>query len=374
MNPFIFVFIFIHTAINSYIFVRGWQALPHSISIRIVYCLLFFIFYSSFFITMAGRNSFPLGLQKMLYLTGSVWFAAMLYLSLYFLFTDIILWANHFFHFFPALITPVVFHQIQVISGYFLVIIILMAGHYRFTHPSIVEKEIAVHKDGGKYNELKAAVLSDLHLGAGIDKKKLQQYVQLINAQKPDIILIAGDMIDSSVHPLEEERMYEEINQLEAPLGIYFCPGNHEYISGINRALQFFKKTKMNVLIDSTICVNNSFWLIGRDDRSQDKRLPLNQLIEKTNPNQPLFLLDHQPYHLEEAAACGVDIQVSGHTHNGQLWPLNHIVDRVYELGYGYLKKENTHIVVTSGLGLWGPQFRVGTQSELVILNIRFKK
>jgi predicted MPP superfamily phosphohydrolase len=374
MNPFIFVFIFIHTAINSYIFVRGWQALPHPLSIRIAYCLLFFIFYTSFFIAMAGRNSFPLGLQKMLYLIGSVWFAAMLYLSLYFLFTDIIHWLNHFFRFFPALITPVVFHQIQVISGYCLVIIILMAGHYRFTHPAIVEKEITVHKDGGKYGELKALVISDLHLGAGIDKKRLQQYVQLINAQKPDVILIAGDMIDSSVHPLEEERMYEEINQLEAPLGIYFCPGNHEYISGIDRSLSFFKKTKMNVLIDSTICVNNSFWLIGRNDRSYDKRLSLKQLIEKTNPNQALFLLDHQPYHLEEAVACGIDIQVSGHTHNGQLWPFNHIVDQVYELGYGYLKKENTHIVVTSGLGLWGPQFRIGTQSELVVLNIRFKK
>jgi predicted MPP superfamily phosphohydrolase len=374
MNPFIFIVLFIHTIINSYIFVRGWQALPHPVSIRIAYCLLFFIFYSSFFIAMAGRNSFSPDLQKPLYFIGSVWFAFMLYLSLYFVFTDIIRLANYFFRFFPAAITPVVFHQIQVISGYFLVIVVLAAGYYRFTHPAIVEKEISIRKDGGKYSELKAVVISDLHLGVGIDKKMLQRYIQLINAQKPDIILIAGDMIDNNVRPLEEERMYEEINRLEAPSGIYFSPGNHEYISGIDRSLRFFEKTKMNVLIDSAICVNGSFWVIGRNDRSDNNRLLLKQLTEKTDPNQALFLLDHQPYHLEEAAACGIDIQVSGHTHNGQLWPLNRIVDWIYELGYGYMKKENTHIVVTSGLGLWGPPFRIGTQSELILLNIRFKE
>jgi predicted MPP superfamily phosphohydrolase len=374
MNLFIFIFIFIHTLINFYIFTKGWQALPHFVSIRIAYGLLFFVLYSSFFIAMVGRDSFPLGLQKMLYFVGTVWFASMLYLSLYFIFTDIIRLANHFFRFFPASITPAVFNQIQVISGCFLVFITLMVGYYRFTHPVIVEKDITVHKNGGKYNNLKAVVLSDLHLGVSIDKKMLQQYIQLVNAQKPDIILIAGDMIDNSVRPLEIERMYEEINRLEAPLGIYFCPGNHEYISGIDRSLRFFEKTKMNVLIDSAVCVDNSFWVIGRNDRSYSYRLPLKQLIEKTTPNQALFLLDHQPYHLEDAVACGIDIQLSGHTHNGQLWPLNHIVDRIYELGHGYLKKENTHVVVTSGLGLWGPQFRIGTQSELIILNIHFKE
>jgi predicted MPP superfamily phosphohydrolase len=323
---------------------------------------------------MAGRDSFPLCLQKILYYTGSTWLAAMLYLSLYFVFTDIIHLANHFFHFFPSSITSFIFHQVQVISGCFLLIITLSIGYYRFTHPKVVEKEIIIYKNGGKYNELKAVVVSDLHLGIGIDKKMLQKYVQLINAQKPDIILIAGDVVDNSVRPLEEERMYEEINQLNAPLGIYFCLGNHEYISGVARSLDFFKKTKITVLIDSITCVDSSFWIIGRNDRTDSNRLLLNQLVSMTNSEQALFLLDHQPYHLEEAIENGIDIQVSGHTHNGQLWPLNHLVERIYELGHGYLKKENTHVVVTSGIGLWGPQFRIGTQSELIVLNICFKE
>jgi predicted MPP superfamily phosphohydrolase len=374
MNPFIVIVVFIHTLVNAYLFVRGWQALPASVPVRIVYGLIFLLFYGSFFIAMAGRDSFPLDRQKALYFIGSTWFAFMLYLSLYFVFTDIIHLADRFFRFLPSSLSPVVFRQVQVISGYILVIIILAAGHYRFTHPEIVEKTININKNGGKYNELKAVVISDLHLGTGIGKKMLQQYVQLVNAQNPDIILIAGDMIDSNVRPLEEERMYEEINRMEAPLGIYFCPGNHEYITGIDRSLHFFAKTKMEVLIDSAVCVNGSFWVIGRNDRTNHNRLSLKQLVSKTVPEQPLFLLDHQPYFPEEAAVCGIDLQISGHTHDGQLWPLNYIVGGMYELGHGYLKKKDTHLIVTSGLGIWGPQFRVGTQSELIILNIRFKE
>jgi predicted MPP superfamily phosphohydrolase len=372
MNPFIFVFLFIHTLINLYIFVRGWQALPHSSLLRTVYVVVFFIFYSSFFISMAGRNIFPSGIQKILYFVGSTWFAAMLYISLYFLLTDIVHLTGRFFHFLPKIITPVIFHQIQVISGYSFLIIILFTGYYRFSHPSIVEKEIEIHKSGGKHSSLKIVAFSDLHLGVGIDKSKLQKYVQLVNTYKPDIILISGDMIDNSVRPLFQERMYEEINQLEAPLGIYFCPGNHEYISGITESLDFFKRTKLQVLVDSTVLVDDSFWIIGRNDRSAQNRLPLNQLVKKTNPLQALFLLDHQPSHLQEAEKNGIDFQLSGHTHNGQLWPLNYIVDKLYELGHGYLKKNNMHVIVTSGLGLWGPQYRVGTQSELIVLSVRF--
>jgi predicted MPP superfamily phosphohydrolase len=312
-------------------------------------------------------------LQKILYFAGSTWFAVMLYISLYFLLTDTIRWLDHCFHFLPQTITPAIFHQIRVISGYSLLIIALSIGYYRFSHPVVIEKEITINKSGGKYSSLKVVAFSDLHLGAGIGKKKLQKYVQLINSQKPDLILIAGDMIDNSVFLLHKERMYEEINQLEAPLGIYSCLGNHEYISGISRSLEFFNKTKIQLLIDSVVSIDDSFQIIGRDDQSSNNRLSLNQLMEKADPQKALFLLDHQPYHLEEAEKNGIDFQLSGHTHNGQLFPLNYIVDKLYELGHGYLKKNNTHLIVTSGLGLWGPPYRIGTQSELIVLSIRFK-
>jgi len=373
MNPFFIIVFLVYTLINSYIFIRGWQAIPCSVIARIIYCAVFFVFYSSFIIAMLGRDILPLGSQKILSFWGSTWFAVMLYITLYFLLTDIVHLLNHFFHFLPKTITPVVFHQIQVISGYTIVAILLVFGYVRFSNPVIVEKEIVINKSGGAHKSLKVVAFSDIHLGVSIDKQQLKRYVQLVNDQQPDLILIAGDMIDNSVRPLHEENMQEELNQLKAPLGVYFCLGNHEYISGIDKSLGFLEKTNITVLADSVVSIDDSFWIIGRDDRMVKRRMPINQLVAKTNPEQPLFLLDHQPYHLEEAEKNGIDFQFSGHTHNAQLWPFNYVVDMIYELGHGYKQKGNTHIYVSSGLTLWGPKFRIGTQSELVVFNIHFE-
>jgi predicted MPP superfamily phosphohydrolase len=129
----------------------------------------------------------------------------------------------------------------------------------------------------------------------------------------------------------------------------------------------------MTLLIDSVAQIDDSFWIIGRDDKQGNSfRKSLEELVIQTNPSQALFLLDHEPYDLSQAEKNGIDLQLSGHTHYGQLWPINRIVDYIFEVGYGYKQKGNTHIYVSSGLGLWGPPFRIGTQSELVVFNIHF--
>jgi predicted MPP superfamily phosphohydrolase len=370
---FVIVFL-IYTFINIYIFSVGWKALKsNSILAKIIYVLIYGIVYSSFIIAMLGRNILPLEFQKILYFIGTCWMGFMLYIVFYFAITDLIYLLNRLLHFLPKTITTRKFRHIQTISGYGIVFLILSVGYYNFKHPAVVEKEIVIHKKGGKYKDLKIVAFSDIHLGVAIDKKKLQKYIQLINNQKPDIILIAGDMVDNNLLPLNEEKMYEDINQLEAPLGIYFCLGNHEYLSGIEPSLEFLKKTKMTLLIDSVAQVDDSFWIIGRNDKQGGYRNPLKKLVKQTNVSQPLILLDHEPYFLEEAENNGIDLQISGHTHEGQLWPLNHLVNKIYEVGYGYIQKGNSHIYVTSGLALWGPPFRVGTQSELVVLNVLFE-
>ena len=373
MAFFIIVFL-LHTLINTYIFYRGWRAFPKSPYVKILYSIIFFIFYSSFAIMMLGRNIFPLEIQKIFYFLGTTWLAAMVYITGYFLLTDLIFLLNRKFRFLRKEITSRLFHRFQVFSGYAIVFILLLFGHQKFRHPEVVEKDIYIDKPATNYKELKVVGFSDIHLGVTVDKEKLKGYVRLINKQKPDIIIIAGDMVDNNVFPLMEEKMYEEINDLQAPLGVYFCLGNHEYLSGINESLEFFNQTtKMTILKDQAIHIDDSFWIIGRDDKHNPDRKELKELTAKTNPNQPLFLLDHQPYHLEQAEENGIDLQFSGHTHHGQLWPFNYIVDMIYEVGHGYKKKGNTHIYVSSGLALWGPEYRIGTQSELVVFNVKFK-
>lgn len=374
MNLFFVIVFLIYSLINSYLFFRGCQALPDSPVIRIVYCTVYLFIFLSFIVAMGGRHTFSLHTQKVFYLIGTTWLAVMLYLSIFLLFTDIIHWSDKIFHFFPDGLTNTLFHRIQVISGYIIVLILLIIGNIHFKHPSVIEQDIAIEKSGGSIQNLKAVAFSDMHLGIAIDKGRLREYVELINAQKPDIIFISGDLIDHNLIPLWEEKMYEELNDLQAPLGIYMAMGNHEYISGLNKSVEFINKTTITPLIDSAVLIKDSFWIIGRDDRMNKDRRSLSALTEKTGTEKPIIVLDHQPYHLEEVENAKIDFQFSGHTHAGQLWPLNYIVDKIYEVGHGYKKKGNTHIYVSPGLALWGPEFRIGTRSELQVFDIHFTK
>ncbi|GHS90733.1 metallophosphatase [Bacteroidia bacterium] len=375
MNLFFILAILVYTLANSYIFIRGWQALPPSPVFKIVYIVIFVFLYGAFIIAMAGRNTLSLGVQKVLYPAGTSWLAWMLYLVLFFLLTDCVHLLNRFLHFLPDVVgnNPKFFHQIQVFSGILLVLILMTIGYIRFSNPVVEKLQLQVNKKTACRKNLRVVAFSDVHLGLTVDKNRLSGYVKLINEQKPDIVLISGDVVDNNPRLLNEKRMYEELNQIEAPLGIYACLGNHEYLGGIEGSLDFYSKTKIHLLIDSVVQVDSSFWVIGRDDRTNIKRKLLPELVERTDTTQPLILLDHQPYNLDQAEKSGIDLQISGHTHNGQIWPLNLLVNKIYELGYGFKQKGETFVYTSSGLALWGPPFRIGTQSELVVFDIRFE-
>ncbi|GHU67099.1 metallophosphatase [Bacteroidia bacterium] len=365
MKIFILVFV-IFTAVNAYLFWGGWRALPKRKSVRIGYGIAFFVAYSSFIIAMLGRNILPLEIQKIFYSIGTVWMGFMLYLTIWLLLSDLILL------FFKKQIRKSL-RIWQMSIGYGLIIIVLAIGYYRFTHPQIVEQKISIARSNAKYKSLKVVAVSDLHLGVANDKKRLQQYVQLINNQHPDMIWIAGDVVDNNVLPLERERMYEELNRLQSPLGTYMCLGNHEYLSGIKASLDFLKKTNIHLLIDQAVQIDSCFWIIGRDDSQRSlSRLPLSDLTGNLDKTQALFLLDHEPHHLEEAQAAGIDLQFSGHTHEGQLWPFSLLTHVLFEKAHGYLRKGDTQYYVSSGLGLWGPPFRIGTRSEVLVFEIGF--
>lgn len=188
------------------------------------------------------------------------------------------------------------------------------------------------------------------------------------NAEKPDLILIGGDIVDINVQPLIRENVAEEFHRLEAP--VYACFGNHEYYSGIPKALSFYKEAGINLLRDSVAAVG-SLRVIGRDDRSNPKRKSLDDLMSGTADSLYTILLDHQPYHLEEAEDHGIDFQFSGHTHRGQIWPASWITDRLFEDSWGEHQRGKTRYYVSSGIGIWGGKFRIGTRSEYVVATLR---
>jgi predicted MPP superfamily phosphohydrolase len=372
MGFFVAIFL-VYALVNAYIFSKGWRMLPASVVAKWVYGVGYFWVFGSFVFAMLGRNYLSLGALRALYLPGTVWLGAMLYLTLWFLATDGIFLLWRWIR--SGKPSRRLFRRVQLWAGYGLVAVTLGIGYYRFTHPAVVEKTIEIRKDGGKYRNLKVVAFSDIHLGVAIGKGQLQNFVQLINNQHPDLILIGGDVIDNNVRPLHLESMQDDLNRLQAPLGVYMCLGNHEYLSGIAPSLAFLHKTKIRLLIDQTALIDNSFWLIGRDDtRGNNHRQPLSTLLAQTDTTQPLILLDHEPWTPNEAVENHIDLQFSGHTHHGQLWPMNLLVNRIFPIGYGYRHINDTHIFVSSGLGLWGPPFRIGTQSEIAVFSLQFNE
>ena len=215
-------------------------------------------------------------------------------------------------------------------------------------------------------------MLSDLHLGYHNPRKELARWVDMVNAENPDFILIAGDIIDGSMRPLVEEKMAEEFHRFKAP--IYACLGNHEFYAGHPEAKQFYKDAGIHLLIDEATVIDSSIVIIGRDDRTNMRRKPIKDLKDSLNSEisnlNYTIVLDHQPYNLDRAEAANIDFQLSGHTHRGQVWPISWITDHIYECSWGSHRRGNTQFYISSGIGIWGGKFRIGTQSEYVVVTL----
>lgn len=369
---FFIVFILLFLLINSFVILRGWQVLS-SISntiFRTVYVTTMILLFLSLVGSMIFGYVLPLHLAKLLSFVGFTYIIIFIYLLLSFLIVDIVRIFDFYLHLFPiGMVAIRMWAMVLTLSA---TAIALIVGNYNFNHPQVVTLNLKSDKPL-QNKEIKIVAVSDIHLGISIDKKYLKQYVELINEQKPDLVLMAGDISDRLMEPIIRQNMDEEFRAIKAPMGVYAINGNHEhYAETPESTATYLQKAGIIVLRDEILLVDGSFYVVGREDLSYSKRMNLFQIVNGLDKNKPLILMDHQPYHLEEAEQNNIDFQISGHTHNGQFFPGNLFVKSMYEIGYGYLKKGNTHIYVSSGLGLWGPQYRIGTQSEVVVINFKF--
>jgi predicted MPP superfamily phosphohydrolase len=241
-----------------------------------------------------------------------------------------------------------------------------------------VDIDISIPKKEGNMDRLTAVVASDLHLGTLVGRSRLEKIVARINALGPDIVFMPGDIVDETVTAKDEAEFSAIMKQLRAPLGVFAVPGNHETYSGLERNLACLRACGIKVLEDEAVRVGDGFVVVGRRDRSsltpRERRLPIRDILAEygVDDRLPVILLDHQPAHLEEACQAGVDLQISGHTHAGQIFPLDIINRMVWELNRGYLRKGNTQYYVTSGVGTWGPPVRTGSRPEIVRIRLTF--
>lgn len=355
-----------------------WQILPFSHSWRwaiVGICIALFL---TMFLVFSGTiEKMPLRLAMITYEIGTSVIFILLYLVMIFLVLDIARWT----HLIPK---EWLFNNAYSTLGILaLMVFIFSYGYIHYLDKVRVPLEIKTAKAIGsgigtsethpEKDSIKIVLLSDLHLGYHNRRAEFRKWVDKINNENPDLILIGGDIIDISVRPLLEENVAEEFHRFNAP--VLACLGNHEYYSGEPKAQQFYLDAGITLLRDSVAMVGN-LRIIGRDDRTNPHRKSLTDIIasaesgEKPAENPFTILLDHQPYHLEEAEQNGIDFQFSGHTHHGQVWPISWITDALYEVAFGSLQKGKTQYYVSSGMGIWGGKFRIGTQSEYVVLTI----
>ncbi|MFT3752356.1 MAG: metallophosphoesterase [Paludibacter sp.] len=357
-------------SMNGYVVARGWQALPAVSVIRPVFLISMLTLFISMFAGMIFGSSMPPAVGKAVTFVGYTYMIIFIYLFLSFLVVDIVRIANYFIHFAPVGMAAFRMWAMYITLGS--TVVALVIGNIKFNHPEVVTLNLNTEKPL-QHKTLKIVAASDIHLGVSIDKKQLQKYVKLINDQHPDIVLFPGNVSDREMKPVISQHMDEELRSIKAPLGVFAINGNHEhYAETPNATAEYLKKAGITFLRDEVSLVDSSFYIVGRDDRTNHKRKKLSEIIKGLDTTKPLILMDHQPFHLQEAEDNGIDLQISGHTHNGQFFPGNLFVKRMFELGHGYLKKSKTHYYVSSGLGLWGPQYRIGTQSELVVINLKY--
>lgn len=360
----------IYLAGNTYVFFRIGQLLPlQQLWQKVLYVALVILLAGSLFLALGVSRWLPSGVSGVFYQIGSTWFFIFIYLLLFLLLRDIVWGANRLWHFIPESISlRPAFKTLFTAVFLGLALLFLIGGHINYWCKRRVELNLTTAKQLER--PLKIVAFSDMHLGYMIREGELARWVKKINAEQPDLILIAGDLIDNNLYPLENGILSKELKQLKAPLGVCAVLGNHEYISGVERSVKFLEESHIRVLRDSALLVDNRFYVVGRDDRSNRNRKQLSTLLQGVDSSKPVIVLDHQPYELQEVATLPVDLQISGHTHRGQLWPVNWITDAMYEVSHGYLKKGDTHFYVSSGLGIWGGKFRIGSQSEYVVIHL----
>ncbi len=303
-------------------------------------------------------NRMPLWMSSCVYNVGNKSVIVLFYLLMAFVVLDL----GRLIHIVPRSLLHESLPATAVLSVLMVGIFVYASVHYH--HKERVSLEL---DSGGRLQQPVTVVMaSDLHIGYHNRRADLAKWVDMINAEHPDLVLIAGDIVDFSFRPVIEEDMAAEFRRIEAP--VYACLGNHEYYAGEPDAEQFYREAGINLLIDSSITVDG-VRIVGRDDRTNPKRKSLSQLVG--DDSLYTIVLDHQPYHLEEAERQGVDFQLSGHTHRGQVWPLSWVTDALYECSWGSHQRGATHYYVSSGLGIWGAKYRIGTQSEYVVAQIR---
>lgn len=361
-------------------------------SIRVLVVALYTFLASSIliaFLLPAG------GLQRIMKLISNYWLGTFLYILLTVVIADLI---RLLLIRIPFRYSHRIFCRKGFIAGGTLSILLIAAlsldGIYGASHLQVTQYDVTVEKaiTNGE-DTLKVVLIADLHLGYSIGSPYMKKMVDRINEQSPDLVVIAGDIFDNDYDALDNpDRLVQILSGIESRYGVYACYGNHDIqeklLAGFTlektkekvsdpRMDALLEKAGIRLLQDEGILIDDSFYLYGRPDAKKpgrgiaERKSPA-QLTEGMDLSKPILVIDHEPRQLEELSKAGVDLDLCGHTHDGQMFPGNLLTSLMWENSCGYLQKGSMHNIVTSGVGVFGPNMRVGTKSEICVVNVHF--
>jgi predicted MPP superfamily phosphohydrolase len=373
-----FIIVFtIYFFTNLYIFLKGLRAIPESGNFRLIYTIIYIVLASTFIAGKFLERNHSTVFTDILNIIGGFWMAFMLYAFLILLLSDV-----------SPILRLTGLLSIENISQYrkwaYVITVVVSSGFIIFGFinaimPVVKKYDIVINKPVSEIKTYKIAAVSDIHLGSIIRKRSMRKLSGMLEKIKPDVVFLLGDIVDGEIGPVLRGDLLESFTSPECSDGLFAITGNHEYIGGAATTIPYIEKHGIRILKDEMVTLNGGIQLIGRIDRdgarfNRKERLPLADLMKQVDLSKPVILLDHQPLRLGESADAGVDLQLSGHTHNGQMWPLNYITGMIYELSYGYRRIGNTQFLVSCGYGLWGPRVRSGSRPEVLEINITFEK
>jgi uncharacterized protein len=356
---------------NIYLFIRIWQIYinkEHRLWYLLIYVLLFLIYPLSI---LSGEEGAGFIAKTLVFIAGYI-LPFFLYLFLIVLLTDLLLLLNLIFKIIPR--EKLRNRSVQKYGLLITVIcsvLVVAAGIINFNIIRTTKYSLSIDGKSSDMSRLKIVFVSDFHLQESNGIHFVEKFVKKVEGIKPDLILFGGDIVEGDRESENLERIEKLLRSINAKYGVFGVNGNHEHYAGQDKG-GFFSKAGIQLLRDSVVVIDHSFILAGRNDARVRLRKQPADLLASVTDSLPIILLDHRPTEIDQISRTSADVVFSGHTHNGQLFPINLITRRVYELSYGYMKKGNTHFFVSSGIRLWGPPVRTTARSEIVVVDITF--
>ena len=391
----------IYLLLNLYIlrWAYLWMGTCHSIlrtlGFRLIFAVIYVLLSTSLLTGFLIKN--PKSLHRMLKITGNYFLGIFLYTLIIILLAD-----------FGRILLKYVFHASWIhsrtaftVAGAICALLILLLSACGIFHAKYIKTtsyDVIINKTIPERTSMKVVLLADTHFGYNAGVLHARELVRKINKQKPDLVCIAGDIFDNEYDAIRNpEKLEQTLRGIKSTYGVYACWGNHdlneEILAGFTfkhkdgdlsdikdpRMKKFLKDSNIHILEDESVLINDQFYVIGRKDASltekihETRKAPA-QLTEKLDRDKPIIMIDHQPKELQELADAGVDLDLCGHTHDGQTFPGNFTIKLMWENPCGLLIKDNMTNITTSGAGVWGPAMRIGTDSEICSINIQLKK